>query len=520
MKPTNLFKSLLLCLALVLCLILKAQNVSTEFADKINSVFEGIDLNRVPHHLLTDYAMEFVDLAAYDGVLRDTTYIQKGTYSAAYNTLLMSRTKRDVPDLVSPDAFYYAWQSARAPYTIALSGLYYEYSRFRESAHPEYITINDDKLFDKYVNGVWQNPYEQDQVFMMAAPITIYKYKNMKVILPEEIWFTNQEEEVQTIEINFNDGKGYQQMSMNEPVYVEYAKKGIYDWEYRLTLSNEDVLKARSKMIIGELVAPGIGTDHHLKRLPTEPCLNGVNGTLVNGFDQVEFQGTTPFEGASNSATIQIRYALEDINGDGIGDFSPACGVMTRPLIVAEGFESGLLGGENPLGDNDLRNFRFKARNFSLDLRGEIDQYDIIYINWDQGTDDLRRNAALLQDIIMWVNETKTTANQNMVLGQSMGGIIARYTLASMEQDDNAATEHDTSLYISHDAPHQGANIPVGVQYFARQMSNQFASTPLGGFDIPLGDGNEASIRDIRDLFNASGTKQLLSHYIIMTAMT
>jgi hypothetical protein len=92
MKPVQLFKLMFLCIALVIGTALKAQNISTEFADKINSVFEGVDLNRVPHHLLTDYAMEFVDLAAYNGVLRDTTYIQKGTFTAAYNTLLMSPT--------------------------------------------------------------------------------------------------------------------------------------------------------------------------------------------------------------------------------------------------------------------------------------------------------------------------------------------------------------------------------------------------------------------------------------------
>ena len=42
-----------------------AQTVSTDYANTVNSIFAGVDLNRVPHHLLTDYAMEFVDVAAY-----------------------------------------------------------------------------------------------------------------------------------------------------------------------------------------------------------------------------------------------------------------------------------------------------------------------------------------------------------------------------------------------------------------------------------------------------------------------
>jgi len=54
------------------------------------------------------------------------------------------------------------------------------------------------------------------------------------------------------------------------------------------------------------------------------------------------------------------------------------------------------LGNENPLGDNDIRSFRTEARTPSVDLRNEIDNFDIIYVNWDNGRDDLRRNALLL----------------------------------------------------------------------------------------------------------------------------
>lgn len=93
---------------------------------------------------------------------------------------------------------------------------------------------------------------------------------------------------------------------------------------------------------------------------------------MVNGFDQIEFQGTQLFEGTANSATIQIDY---------IGNAS--CGNITNPLIVAEGFESGLLGNENPLGDNDIENFITEASFQAGNLGAEIANYDIIYVNWD-----------------------------------------------------------------------------------------------------------------------------------------
>lgn len=495
MKKTILFKMLLIAFASFIT-HLNAQTVSNNFADTMNDVFAGLDLNRVPHHLLSDYAMEFVDIRSYNGVNTANNYVHKGIYTSAYNTLLMARTKINVPDLVHPNQFESNWKAARVPYTIALSGLYYKYSRIRKNAYPNAITVLNNKLYDKYINGIWQNPYETDDIFMMTAPILKYNYKNMNVVLPKNLWYSNQGSHVQSIAVNFNDGNGYQTITMGQNIYVSYSSEGTYVWDYKLTLTNGQIRYSHSKLIVGNQTAPI--NNNILKRLPSEPC---NFGSLVNDFDQVEFQGTTQLDGISNSATIQIDY---------IG--SNPCGSITRPLIIAEGFESGLLGNENPLGDNDIDEFLDEARGPSIDLRNEIDDFDIIYVNWDNGKDDIRRNAALLQDIITWVNETKTTTAQNVVLGQSMGGLIARYALADMEQDPKQ--DHDTSLYISHDAPHQGANIPLGIQYFARHLVDQFVSTPLGDIDLPAAGGGSVTISDIQDIFNSVGTRQLLANNI------
>ncbi|MGJ8551190.1 hypothetical protein [Winogradskyella wichelsiae] len=495
MKIQSMCSRLCLFAFAAFCLPLNAQTVSDDFKNTMNSVFAGMDLNKVPHHLLLDYALEFVDIRSYKGVATDTNYVHKGIYTAGYNTLLMARTKTTVPDLVHPDIFESNWKAARTPYTIALSGFYYKYARLRQDSNPELITVSRNKLYDKYVNGVWRNPYETDEVFMMTAPIMYYRYKNMNVKMPSNLWYTNQDAQVQSVAVNFNDGNGYQNVSADQTIYVNYKRKGTYTWDYRVTLTNGQKLYSHSKLIVGNLIAP-LGAP--AKRLPDEPC---NAGTLVNGFDQVEFQGTTNFAGSANSATIQIDY---------IG--ANACGDITRPLIVAEGFESGLLGGEDPLGDNNIKKFIFETNNQTGNLSTEIANYDIIYINWDQGRDDLRRNAALLQDIIEWVNTSKTTDSTNVVLGQSMGGIIARYTLAQMEQDPDL--DHDTHLYISHDAPHQGANIPISVQYLARHMADEFVSTPVGELDLPTMGGGSVTIDDINNVFNSIGTQQLLANTI------
>lgn len=87
-----------------------------------------------------------------------------------------------------------------------------------------------------------------------------------------------------------------------------------------------------------------------------------------------------------------------------------------------------------------------------------------------------------------------------------MGGIVARYALKDME---NRGEQHKTSLYISHDAPHQGAHIPLGILYFGRHMVDQFIKTPVGNLDIPVNSGT-VGLTDLKELLDAPATKQLL----------
>ena len=62
------------------------------------------------------------------------------------------------------------------------------------------------------------------------------------------------------------------------------------------------------------------------------------------------------------------------------------------------------------------------------------------------------------------------------MLGSSMGGVIARMALGRMDRGGglNGAggfAAHETRLFVSLDAPHQGANVPLGYQAMARHAA-------------------------------------------------
>ncbi|WP_395076615.1 T9SS type A sorting domain-containing protein [Flavobacterium sp.] len=476
-----------------------SQTINTTYKTSINAKLAGLDKTKVPHNLLINQAMEFAELTDYNGAITTTNWATRGKFTSIYNTLLMSRVNASVTGLVSPTIFKTNWDNLRAENKIVLSGLYYKYSKFKPDAYPNFLVNNNGVVTDKYVGGVWQNPYIDQQVFAVSAPILVYKSLSLQVSLPALLWYTNQANSIQSIAIDFGNGAGYQTMTFGQDRIINYSASGTFEWKYKLTLTNAQILYSHSKLKIDipVLLSPPTGDKPNLAA--TAAIINPPAPSCSN-IAIVPFTGTRQYLGSANSATLQIDYAQNDC-------------IIRNPLIVVEGFDSGLLGIENPFGEVSYIQFRNSTLE-SLNLYFEVINRDIIYINYNNGRDDLKRNAYLVEDIVKWVNTKKAQAGSttpNIVIGQSMGGVIARYALRDMEVLGQA---HQTSLFVSHDAPQQGANIPLGVQYFARHLADQFIDTPVGDFQISVAQGSSISIEDIQGLLNAQGTKQLLSNYI------
>ncbi len=150
-------------------------------------------------------------------------------------------------------------------------------------------------------------------------------------------------------------------------------------------------------------------------------------------------------------------------------------GVLDKPIILIDGFDPGdtrsiaglyaLLDYPSPSGTQNLADL----------VRAE--GFDVVILNFpvytrladgatvDGGADYIERNAMLLVDLIEIINTAKAanSPEQNVIIGPSMGGIIARYALNFMEAD--AGRDADTRLWISFDSPHHGANVPIGLQH-------------------------------------------------------
>jgi hypothetical protein len=178
-------------------------------------------------------------------------------------------------------------------------------------------------------------------------------------------------------------------------------------------------------------------------------------------FHSLPLQAQTPV-----SFTSSIAYDNIYANGD-YSIFSNAgttLNVVDKPIIMVEGFD--------PMNEYPAAAL---ASKFNSDQSNALTTqllnlgYDIITLNFANGGDYIQRNAFLLIELINRVNAQKTGNEQLVVIGVSMGGLVARYALTYMEHN---TINHNTRLFVSMDTPHEGAYIPLSLQFLMNKTAN------------------------------------------------
>ncbi|TXE18111.1 hypothetical protein ES692_07665 [Psychroserpens burtonensis] len=244
--------------------------------------------------------------------------------------------------------------------TIILSGLYYTYSKLKEDAlSTNKIAVRRGKYYDKYSKkGIWQNPYETKQTIAFTTPISVYNKKNFDVILPLNLMYSNNANEIQSIQINFNHGNGLTTVIYDQALQPNYSTNGTYDWIFKTTLTNSNILYSQTKVKINEVETSG-----------NQARMSFANNIFIPG------PTNSPFPTYLNGAKLRIGYA------------PGSEGLIMRPFIIAEGFDASSLttteieGGDRTLDPNFL-NSLFNSGDLRDLLLDDISQeYDIIYID-------------------------------------------------------------------------------------------------------------------------------------------
>ena len=161
----------------------------------------------------------------------------------------------------------------------------------------------------------------------------------------------------------------------------------------------------------------------------------------------------------------------------------PVEGIISYKSVTGKGYAHVCPGTDTP---GKPRNFLIKVNGFSPNrvdqgpVAGELTKtcdalsvgrnYHVIDMRYYNGGDYIQRNAGVVQALInLVINKYQISDNDHLaVVGYSMGGLVSRYALLSMQ---SAGELGPVDLFVTVDSPHYGAYVPLGAQYLAWKFS-------------------------------------------------
>jgi hypothetical protein len=272
------------------------------------------------------------------------------------------------------------------------------------------------------------------------APLADRTYQGAATsfVLERERFVRSPGDEPVAMALDFDDGAGFRPVRFGQRVDVRWATPGRKTITLRLEHAGGQRHFASAAFDVRALGTP----------MPD---------------DTLQITATVPWEGALGTGQAYVYLA-------------PGHAQIENPLVLFEGFDiSDTMFWEELY---ELLN----QENLIEDLRA--DGYDAVVLNYSQATVPIPRNAFVAVETIEQVKSFLPPEQDLFVVGASMGGLVGRYALAWMEQQ---GMDHRTRSFLAFDTPHDGANIPLGIQYwldFFSPLSSE-AAFLLSRLDTP-----------------------------------
>lgn len=418
---------------------------------------------------------------AYYWQTQCSTTLDKDNWFELYQELYNSAF--DTTLLEYPDTLYARFLRTEKQ-LIPMHILNYEYYSLQDDAMSsnKYFDFNlkDTVLNDKLKRN---NPYIENSIFAAAPLDESYDYSNPTFRISPSCIFTDSynmnhftNNATATLKIDFDDGNGY----------ITVDPTTIFDYQANYPTAGMKIIKTKIEDEGG----------HQICYSQSKIKINSATAAPVPSYT---------FELPGISASL----------------FGP-CGqssTMNGKIVL-------YLSGYDPM-DMDFTNSKFgRSVNdiyASMIQSNELVQlrnlgYSFLVVDWKNSRIDMRYNALYLVNLLenLKCNLAKN-AQQFVIMGESMGGLIARFALNYMESEAyknsnlspffvengnalntqyiethpeitslnsawlcNRNKEHNTRLLITLDTPNQGANIPLSLQSLYRQIDAVLKFLPYG----------------------------------------
>ena len=224
----------------------------------------------------------------------------------------------------------------------------------------------------------------------------------------------------------------------------------------------------------------GVASLAHSVRIWVNLNWNNDWRSVLVGRDVEEFEVRSRFKDMEFGQEITGMAKVTVDLGKGGNGIKHRC--MERPLVFVEGIDFGY--EDLPVGCRDGKCGSIgyidllKGRQWNSELgvwedwasvehagkmleRYKDSGYDIVYVDFEKGADWIDHNAQVLREVMKWV-KLRMCGDRIHVVGASMGGLVAKYTLNMMEEAGDMGC---VVSFTTFDTPHAGANIPLAAQH-------------------------------------------------------
>lgn len=377
------------------------------------------------------------------------------------------------------------WHNQTNPDTLVIGGLWVRYDRFKAAAITQNL-ISWDGTYFRNVPGA-ASPFEQGVVFALSGTDDV-RYGLTQIIHFHPDWlFTNQPEFWNTLEMDAGDGLGWRAISPDDVLTIHYAKEGLYYLDFRIVSTSGDTLNCTANIDIRTQINLN---DFEIRSFGDEPDEIIQLGNMAS---RKVWAKTTDKCGKAQWKKTN-RVLPEGLTASIFYNKNCDIPALRKPLILVNGFDPGMeYNWEYVMGADGILKKSYNDPEEKLLSDHFYDQmYDIIYVNFSNSTNDIRVNAMWLRQLIEQVNGMKVATGskeKNIILGASMGGLVSKWALLTLEND---GVDHETELLITIDSPLRGANIPLGMQAMVKDLSEtRFLQMPLRQFEPALAFATE-----------------------------
>lgn len=457
-------------LILLLLILLSFKLTQAQYSFNLDSLVRDLILPLTPPSpqspFLYELSSHFLDEKYFSHTNNLDTFNSKIWYSIISE---MKNAAYDTSKLPNSIDLRYKALNHKKNNIIPIGLIYADYHKFIDSVFSDslkgvYFDWDDDNLWD--VSNRISSPYQNKTLFVGSALESHSYFRTVKFIIDTSFIFyrnslLNQSNSInfnQKLAIDFGDGLGYKLFRLD-------------------TITNYDVTFPDS----GEYII-----NFALATPNNEGGYTNLTYISKSYFYVSTQKSPEQFNTSINVPGLKVSYILGCENS-----------VIKKPLIYLEGFDYF----EDRHSDKIYQNCLQSPRVVELLNYG----YDLILVDWENSKADLRSNAMrvvhLIDNLKCKINASDESNELFVLMGESMGGLIGRMALAYMESDDYQQStpiglpyylyngelppapgecqnsnnyknrKHNTRLFVSIDAPHQGAISPIGIQLMYKYFS-------------------------------------------------